>query len=130
MHLVDTSVWLDFLRGQHTGKVEHLKLLLSQDTAHLADIIYQEILQGARSQTDLTRLRDYFRDQRFCASPTRASFEAAAEIYARARWTGLTIRSNNDCLIAQLAIEQDLVLLHDDADFEKIAKVEPRLKLA
>lgn len=84
----------------------------------------------ARSPTDLTRLRGYFREQRFCAPPTRATFEAAAELYARARRKGLTIRSNNDCVIAEVAIEQDLVLLHDDADFEKIAIVEPRLKMA
>jgi predicted nucleic acid-binding protein len=35
-----------------------------------------------------------------------------------------------DCLIAQIAIEHDLVLLQDDDDYERIRKVVPALKLA
>jgi predicted nucleic acid-binding protein len=30
-----------------------------------------------------------------------------------------------DCLIAQTALENDLVLLHDDSDFNRIAEVCP-----
>ncbi|MDO9046168.1 MAG: hypothetical protein Q7U66_00335 [Methylobacter sp.] len=34
-----------------------------------------------------------------------------------------------DCLIAQTAIEHDLILLHSDKDFEHIAEIFPALKL-
>jgi len=50
-------------------------------------------------------------------------------LYARCRWKGITPRSPHDCLIAQLAIENDVELLQDDRDFRLIARVEPALRL-
>ena len=38
---------------------------------------------------------------------------------------GITIRRGMNCIIAQTAIENDLVLLHDDADFDRLASVIP-----
>jgi len=35
------------------------------------------------------------------------------------------VRSAADCLIAQIALENDLALLHNDRDFEAIRKVRP-----
>jgi predicted nucleic acid-binding protein len=53
----------------------------------------------------------------------KESYEAAAHSYFRCRRAGLTIRSTIALIIAQVAIENDLVLLHDDEDFPAIAKV-------
>jgi len=50
------------------------------------------------------------------------SYSQAAHIYFTCRRHGITIRSTIDCIIAQLAIEHDLILLHSDRDFEQIAK--------
>jgi predicted nucleic acid-binding protein len=50
-------------------------------------------------------------------------------MYRSCRRAGKTPRSSNDCLIAQLAVEHALVLLHDDRDFEAIAAVIPDLRL-
>ena len=44
------------------------------------------------------------------------------------RKKGLTVRSTVDCMIAQIAIENELLLLHNDRDFEAMAAVAP-LKL-
>jgi len=54
----------------------------------------------------------------------------AARIYGACRAAGVTIRSSVDCLIARIAIEHDLALLHDDRDFEDIARVVSELRLA
>lgn len=40
------------------------------------------------------------------------------------------MRSTLECLIARLAIEHDLMLVHNDRDFDYIAGVEPALKCA
>ncbi len=45
------------------------------------------------------------------------------KIYFLCRKKGLTIGSAIDCLIAQTAIENNLFLLHNDTDFDRIAKV-------
>ncbi|WP_231943051.1 hypothetical protein [Calothrix sp. NIES-3974] len=39
------------------------------------------------------------------------------------RRQGLTVRSPIDCCIAQVALENDLLLIHNDCDFETIAQV-------
>lgn len=91
--------------------------------------IYQEVLQGTRSDIEFTRLREYFDGLPCCPSPGRDSYAAAALLYARLRWQGQTVRKANDCLIAQEAVENGLWLVHDDADFEALASIEPRLKL-
>ncbi len=51
-------------------------------------------------------------------------------MYFNCRRAGITIRSATDCLIARIAIEHELILLHDDRDFESMAEVVPELELA
>jgi len=41
------------------------------------------------------------------------------------RKKGVTVRSSIDCLIVQTALEHDLLLLHEDRDFDEIAKIVP-----
>jgi predicted nucleic acid-binding protein len=53
----------------------------------------------------------------------------AARLFSACRRAGRTPRSSNDCLIAQIALEHDLLLLEDDRDFESIAAVEKGLRL-
>ena len=46
----------------------------------------------------------------------------AVDIYRECRKKGFTIRKTIDCLIAAIAIENNLALLHNDRDFSNIAK--------
>lgn len=130
MLLVDSTVWIDLLRRNDTAPAILLRRLLERGEATIAAVIVQEILQGASSPASLARLR-----AQFLALPmltTRATGEThadAGELYARCRWAGVSPRSPHDCLIAQIALEHRVALLHDDRDFELIARVEPRLKL-
>jgi predicted nucleic acid-binding protein len=54
----------------------------------------------------------------------------AARLYFDCRRQGFTPRSSIDCLIAQTAIEHRAALLHDDRDFDAIAKSAPQLRFA
>lgn len=42
----------------------------------------------------------------------------------------MTIRSTIDCLIARLAIERDLLVVHNDRDSANMARIVRELKLA
>lgn len=131
MYLVDTSVWIDFLRGESTPQVVALENLLSGDAVvGVAPIILQEVLQGADSLARFARWRRYF-GALMCYLPRDpvASHLDAARLFFDCRRAGKTPRSSNDCLIAQIAIEHSLVLLHDDRDFEAIAEVTGSLRL-
>lgn len=131
MVLVDTSVWVDFLRAKPTPQVRALKeLLAGEEIVGVAPIILQEVLQGADSGERFEKWRKYFAAL-CCYVPGDAveSYVAAARLYQSCRRAGRTPRSSNDCLIARIAIEHALFLLHDDRDFEAIAAVVPELQL-
>ncbi len=127
MILVDTSVLVAFLRGT-TSKASHkLRGVLQQQVPFgINSFIFQEVLQGAKSEREYDALKRYLSSQRFyhLIHPID-SFAAAARIYFDCRRSGLTIRSTIDCVIAQTAIEHNLLLLHDDRDYEAIGSVVP-----
>ncbi len=130
MVLVDSTVWIDLLRNQESAPVNRLRMLLAAGEAAVAPVIVQELLQGAASPEALARLKAHFLALPLLEPRVQAATHAAAgELYARCRWAGITPRSPHDCLIAQLAVEHGVPLLHDDRDFEAIATVEPRLLL-
>lgn len=128
--LVDSSVWIDLLRGRDTPQVAALRGLLEDDAAALAPVIYQEILQGAASPEGYARLREYFGTLPFLlpVHPIE-TYAAAAELYVACRRQGMTPRSPHDCLVARIASEHGVALLHDDRDFDALARVEPGLRL-
>ena len=131
MYLVDTSVWVDFLRGSDTLQVASLKRLLGgEDIVGVAPIILQEVLQGADSDARFEKWRKYF-EGLCCYTPADplASHIAAARLYQACRRAGKTPRSSNDCLIARIAIEHSLLLLQNDRDFAIIAASAPALRL-
>jgi predicted nucleic acid-binding protein len=131
MYLVDTSVWIDFLRGRKVAHVAALQTLLQgEETVGTAPIILQEILQGADSDSTFDEWLEYFSDL-VCYLPhdLEAAHIAAARLYHRCRRAGRTPRSSNDCVIAMTAIEHDLVLLHNDRDFELMGSADPALRL-
>ena len=130
MYLVDTSVWIDYLRGRDCAHVEFLRSLLPHPlVVGITHLIYVEILQGARDPAAFHRLRTYFGGQRFYTfADAVGSCVSAARMYLDCRSEGVTVRSTVDCLVAQCAIESGLVLLHHDNDFKRIARVIPGLK--
>jgi predicted nucleic acid-binding protein len=130
--LVDTSVWIDFLGGRDTGAVRHFRERLEgREPFALTELIYLEVLQGMRDAGTTAKVAAYLRGQ-VLLRPRHglATYEAAAALYRRCREAGVTVRSTIDCLVAQMAVEYALTLLHNERDYERIARVEPRLKLA
>lgn len=125
MYLVDTSVWIDYITGKEGEHIEFLDALLQNPQAvGIMDVIYMEILQGAEDERNFTRFRNYFSSQRFYElQQGHKSHEQAARIYFDCRRKGMTVRSTIDCLIAQCAIENKLVLLHNDRDFKQMDNV-------
>jgi predicted nucleic acid-binding protein len=131
MILVDTSVLIGDLKGLSNPKTMLLGTVLSHDISYgISSYTYQEVLQGARDEREFTRLRDYLSTQQIYRLPDALSvFERAARMFFNLRRRGVTPRSTIDILIALTAIENDLYLLHDDHDFDAIARLMPELKI-
>jgi predicted nucleic acid-binding protein len=130
MILVDTSVLIDFFKGQKNNPCQKFELILNQSVPFgINSFIFQEVLQGAKSDREYRILKKYLETQRFYKlNDPVESFARAARIYFDCKKKGITIRSTIDCLIAQTALEHDLFLLHNDTDFDAMASV-IRLKI-
>ena len=130
MYLVDTSVWVNYINGKDSAAVEFLDtLLLTPMAVGITDLIYMEILQGSKSEAAFEKLQRYFSTQQFYGfADPQSSYEKAAFIYLSCRRRGITIRSSIDCLIAQCALENELILLHHDKDYRILGKVIPGLR--
>lgn len=130
MILVDSSAWIEFLRG--TGSAVHLRLrsaLEGEGDLACTDVIAMEILAGARDDANRDWLRRLLYGLEFLAVDGPADYEQAAELYRLCRRGGETPRKLSDCLIAAVAIRNDAELLCEDADFDVIARHAP-LRLA
>lgn len=128
--IVDSSVWIDYLRDGSSAAADVLDDALRRREVRLLPTIVQEVLQGADSPQRFGLWQRAF--ESLPAARTDDPFltaTLAAGLYARCRWAGFTIRSSNDCLIAASCIEFDEPLLHLDRDFERVAHVDPRLRL-
>jgi predicted nucleic acid-binding protein len=125
--LVDTSVLVPFLRGRETEATRLLARALAEDVeVFLAPLVVQEVLQGARDDRERRTLDAYLSSQSLVhPAHALAVYRQAARIYFDCRRRGLTVRSTIDCFIAQLALDHDLALLHDDRDYEVIRRVRP-----
>ena len=129
--LVDSSVWIAYLRGDNLVEVALLSEALERgEPVWLAPPILQEVLQGADSPDRFTRWDRVLGELPMVIAPdAREAARSAAHLCARCRWAGVTPRSANDCLIATHAIHASMPLLHRDRDFGLIAGVEPKLML-
>lgn len=124
--LVDTSAWVEFLRG--TGSRVNIRVRELMETgARLAttDVVVMELLAGARSENRSKELRRFLLRFDHLPSEGLADFERAAGIYRTCRQRGSTVRSLFDCLISTVAIRERIPVLTHDRDFEVIATHTP-----
>lgn len=121
--LVDTSAWVEFLRGTGTDTHRRVRRLI-EDEAILAttDVVLMELLAGARDDGHRDGLKRLLRRCEFLPTEGPADYEDAAEVYRACRSAGATVRRLTDCLIAAVAIRHRVPVLHRDADFDAIAR--------
>jgi predicted nucleic acid-binding protein len=124
--VVDTTVWVDFLAGRDQPHVSELIALVEDDAGvALTDIILTEVLQGVRTKRDARRVEHRLRAFDILRLEELEDFTYAAELYRTARSEGYTIRRTLDCLIAAACIREQVPVLHNDADFDRLAEATP-----
>ena len=118
MILVDSSVWIDYLRGTDTPQTRKLDVLLGTVPLAVGDLILTEVLQGCGSERQ-------FKDvERMLSSLTRVTLGGpdvaveAARNFRRLRAKGITVRKTIDTVIATRCLLDGYELLHDDRDFD------------
>jgi predicted nucleic acid-binding protein len=115
--IVDTTLWVDYLRGTSTPQADWLDRELTRQRPGLTDLILCEVLQGIPSDQRAARvLRDLRQFEIFDTGGGDLAI-ASARNYRQLRARGLTVRKTIDCLIATFCILGGHALFHSDRDF-------------
>jgi len=97
---VDTSAWIEVLRGTDSSACGEADWLLGRDDAiAVSDLIRMEVLAGARDEQHLRDLRGLLARARVVTVLTE-DFDTAATLYRTCRSHGDTVRKPIACMIA------------------------------
>ncbi|HEX5630743.1 MAG TPA: PIN domain nuclease [Acidimicrobiia bacterium] len=129
MILIDTSAWIEFLRATGSPADRRVGSVVGNDRYAITDPVAAELLAGANSVEQERSVRAVIDSGRFFPVRPLFDYEVAADLYRECRRGGSTPRSLADCLIAAVAIGNNLELLGLDRDLEIIARHSP-LRLA
>lgn len=125
MTLADTSAWIEFIRRTGSAANRQLREGIREGAIVITDPVVMEVLAGARDEPHERTLSSFLAIASFVPAGGPATWEQAARIYRSCRRAGFTPRSQLDCLIAAVAIREEVPVLHADRDFDLIAKHTP-----
>jgi predicted nucleic acid-binding protein len=115
--LVDSSVWIDYLRGVETRETDRLHGLLGVEPLAVGDLILTEVLQGTGTERDFNEVLRLLDRLDLVSLGGHGLAIQAARNFRVLREKGITVRKTVDCIIATRCIMDDLTLLHSDRDF-------------
>ncbi len=121
MYLIDSSIWIEYLRPQGAKKVkDRVREILQKEEAVSCGIVIVEILRGAKNEEDFKSLHESL-----VSLPQIPIDDAVVE--RASKWGFLLDRrgktvSTTDLLIAAAAYKKG-TLLHLDSDFEIISSI-------
>jgi hypothetical protein len=123
MVIVDTTVWIDYLRGAPNAETEWLDREMPLQRIGLTDMILCEVLQGIRDTSEFGRIRDQLLTFEVFSTGGPENAIAAASNYRTLRQRGYTVRKTIDCWIATFCLLTGNQLLHRDQDFDPFEKI-------
>ena len=118
MILVDSSVWIDYLRGTETRQTNCLDGLLGTEPLAIGDLILTEVLQGTTTDKEFRDVLRLLGSLDVVPLGGQAVAVQAARNFRTLREKGVTVRKTIDCVIATRCIVDGLTLLHSHRDFE------------
>ena len=123
MVIIDTTVWVDYLRGADNPETNWLDKHLSLQRLGLTDLILCEVLQGIQDEVEFARARGNFLKLKIFQTGGTELAVIAAQNYRQLRLRGYTVRKTIDCLIATFCLQSKHELLHRDRDFDCFERV-------
>jgi predicted nucleic acid-binding protein len=122
--IFDTSVWINFSRNIINEETILLEDYLKNYTfnLYLTPTIIQEFLMGLKTENEFNFYKLQFSSLELLSPNWTEISISAAKLFFDLKKKGITIRKSNDCLIAAVAIKHNVLLVHNDSDFELIAQ--------
>jgi predicted nucleic acid-binding protein len=131
MELIDTSAWVELLRG--TGSPAHhaVRDILRERPGEVVttEPVVMELLAGASNEAVWRQLDQLTNGLRLLTLDGARDYRDAASAYRAVRAGGKTVRRLLDCLIAAVATRTGATLVHWDRDFDVLAEALPDLSV-
>ena len=123
MTIVDTTVWVDYLRGAATPQTAWLERELTHRRLGITDLILCEVLQGIKDERSFNAVRRELLKLEVFPTGGIGFAVATTRNYRSLRAAGRTIRRTMDSLIATFCLQNGHSLLHNDRDFDAFEDV-------
>jgi len=121
--IVDTTVWIDYLRGTRNPETDYLDAEMGRQRFGLLDLILCETLQGLRNERAFLRVLRELRKFEVLESGGEEQAVSAAVHFHDLRRRGFTVRKTIDCWIATYCIREGHALLHRYRDFVPFERI-------
>ena len=118
MKLVDTSSWVEYLRGRESEAGDRVEVLFLSGEAAWCDMTLVELWHGTRGAKEKRELAEMEKEVERIPVDT-AVWRLASRLALRCREKGITVPSS-DIVIAACAVAHGLELEHCDKHFEEI----------
>lgn len=125
MTLVDTSSWIEFLRGRKSETGLRVKELVRTERAAWCDLIAVELWNGARPG-DETKFLTELDNAVTCFELNKPVWLRARKLAAASRKNGITVPMA-DIVIATCAIHYRLEMEYIDGHFDRILAIAAKL---
>jgi predicted nucleic acid-binding protein len=122
--LIDSSVWIDFFNNYQSKEADALQFLVENNdhnNIYICSTILMEVLRGIKDDNTFYDVKETLLNFSILNNDLMEVTNNAINIYRNLRKKGITIRKQNDCIIASYAILNNIQILHKDSDFELMA---------
>ena len=122
MILVDSSVWIDYFRGEATPQADLLEELLDSQEVAIGDLSFTEVLQGCKIEKEFNEVRRLLGRLDLVVLGGEDVVVPAARNYLKLRQLGVTVRGTIDVVLATRCMVSGHRLLHSHRDFDAFEK--------
>lgn len=118
--LIDTSIWIDYFKNKASGIADKVDEILAGDEVHVPKIVIAELIQGARSEKEITVV-EKFADAFNIVDQGADTWIKAGRLSYMMKKKGKSINLS-DCYIAVIAQEHNCSIFTLDKHFDEIKK--------
>ncbi|MDQ4116244.1 MAG: PIN domain nuclease [Actinomycetota bacterium] len=131
MELIDSSAWIEYLRGTGSRANVEVRQLVRGGLGSVVttEPVVMELLAGATDDHRLARLERLTDGLRLLPVDAGLDYRQAALAFRAVRAGGYTVRRLLDCLIAAVALRNGATLVHRDRDFDLLGAALPELQV-
>lgn len=120
--IVDTSVWIEYLRTGESVAGDHLEQMIGRgDRIIVPETVVLELLSGPTDELVAARRRRMLETFELVPNEPFVDSLRAAALQRECRRGGETVRNLGNCLVAAVALRLGETVLHRDRDFEVLA---------